>query len=633
MAIKIIEEIKSLLPRGSDVTDIEFEGANIVLYTKNKEFFLDNKGLIREIVGKIKKRVELRADPSLPLTLEKAEAKIRKIIPKEAGELNIIFDPQISQVIIEAEKPGIAIGKAGETLKEIKSKTLWVPLVKRTPSIRSRLIENIRNVLYENDDYRKKFLNRIGERIYGPKRKDKKTSYARISFLGASRQVGRSAFLLQTDESKVLLDCGINVAAKGEDQYPHMDVSELNIQELDAVVLSHAHLDHCGLIPLLYKYGYRGPVYCTAPTRDVAALLCLDLISIAQKEAKKGLYSSSDVKEMVKHTVVLNYEEVSDITPDIRLTFYNAGHTLGSSLCHFHIGEGLHNFMYTGDMNYESSNLLAPAVTKFPRLETMMIEGTYGGKEDTMATRQESEDYLLNIITTTIKRNGKVLLPVLGVGRSQEIMVIVERAIREGKIPNVPVFVQGMVWDVTAIHTAYPDFFNNKVKQSIFHKNENPFLSKVFKHVGSQKEMREVIEETGPCIILATSGMMTGGASVEYFKNLAESERNSLVLTSYQGEGSLGRKLQQGDKEIMFMDASRQVPLKVKMDIYSIHGFTGHSDRTQLMNYIKHSSPRPRKLIVVHGDVNKVLDFASSVHKAYRMETVAPKNLETIRLV
>ena len=633
MAIKIIEEIKSLLPKDSDVTDIEFEGANIVLYTKNKEFFLDNKGVIRGIVGTIKKRVELRADPSLPMTLEKAEKEIRKIVPADAGELNIIFDPQISQVIIEAEKPGIAIGKAGETLKEIKAKTFWTPLVKRTPSIRSRLIENIRNVLYENDDYRKKFLNKVGERIYGTKRKDKPTSYVRVTFLGASRQVGRSAFLLQTDESKVLLDCGINVAAKGEDQYPHMDTSELNIQELDAVVLSHAHLDHCGLIPLLFKYGYRGPVYCTAPTRDVAALLCLDLISIGQKEAKNALYSSSDVKEMVKHTIILDYEEVSDITLDIRLTFYNAGHTLGSSLCHFHIGEGLHNFLYTGDMNYETSNLLAPAITKFPRLETMMIEGTYGGKEDTMATRQESEEYLINIIKSTIERRGKVLMPVLGVGRSQEIMVIVERAMREGKIPNIPVFVQGMVWDVTAIHTAYPDFFNNKVKQSIFHKNENPFLSPIFKHVGSQKEMKEVMEETGSCLIIATSGMMTGGASVEYFKNLAESDRNSLVLSSYQGEGSLGRRLQQGDKEIMFMEGSKQTPMKVKMDIYSIHGFTGHSDRTQLMNFIKHVTPRPRKLIVIHGEVSKVLDLASSVHKAYRMETVAPKNLETIRLV
>ncbi|MBT6995125.1 beta-CASP ribonuclease aCPSF1 [Candidatus Woesearchaeota archaeon] len=633
MALKIIEQVKDMLPKDADVTTITFEGANIVMYTKNKDFFLDNKGVIKEIVSTIKKRVELRADTSIPVSVEKAEEEIRKIIPSDAGQLNVIFDPQRSQVIIEAEKPGVAIGKAGENLKVIKSKVYWVPLVKRIPSIRSRLIESVRNVLYENDDYRKKFLNKIGERIYGSKRKEGKTSYARVSFLGASRQVGRSSFLLQTDESKILLDCGVNVAAKGQDQYPYMDVSELKIEELDAVVLSHAHLDHCGLIPLLFKYGYRGPVYCTAPTRDVAALLCLDMISIGQKENKAPLYGSADVKEMVKHTVVLDYEEVSDISPDIRLTFYNAGHTLGSSLCHFHIGEGLHNFMYTGDLNYESSNLLAPAVTKFPRLETLMIEGTYGGKDDVTATRQESEDYLLNIIRTTIERGGKVLLPVLGVGRSQEIMVIVERAIREGKLPDIPVFVQGMVWDVTAIHTAYPNFFNNKVKQAIFHKNENPFLSKIFKHVGSQKEMKQVLEENGPCIIMATSGMMTGGASVEYFKNLSESDKHSLVLTSYQGEGSLGRRLQQGEKEIMFMEGSKQMPVKVKMDIYSIHGFTGHSDRNQLMNFVGRASPRPKKMIVVHGEISKVLDFASSVHKAYRMETTAPKNLETIRLV
>ena len=631
MAVKIIEEIKNMLPSDSKISDIAFEGANIVLYTKNKDFFLDNKGAIREIVNNIKKRVELRADVSLPLGLEKAEAEIRKIIPEGAGNLNIIFDPQRSQVVIEAEKPGIAIGKAGETLKEIKKKTFWVPLVKRIPSIRSQLIENVRQVLYQNDDYRKKFLHKIGERIYGATRKEKRSNWARVGFLGASRQVGRSSFLLETAESKVLLDCGINVAAKDEDQYPYL--SEIKMEEIDAVVLSHAHLDHCGLIPLLFKYGYRGPVYCTAPTRDTAALLCLDLISIGQKEAKNALFGSGDVKEMVKHTIILDYEEVTDIAPDIRLTFYNAGHTLGSSLCHFHIGEGLHNFLYTGDFNYEMSNLLAPANTKFPRLETLMMEGTYGSKDDVLATRTESEEYLLGIIRSTIERGGKILMPVLGVGRSQEVMVIVEKAMREGKLPNIPVFVQGMVWDVTAIHTAYPDFFNNRVRQSIFHRNENPFLSDIFKHVGSQKEMKQVLEETGPCLIIATSGMMTGGASVEYFKNLAESDKNSLILTSYQGEGSLGRRLQQGEKEIMFTEGSKQVPLKVRMDIYSIHGFTGHSDRSQLMNFVNRLNPKPRKVIVVHGEQSKLLDLASSIHKLHRIETVAPKNLETIRLV
>ncbi|MFH1377044.1 MAG: beta-CASP ribonuclease aCPSF1 [Candidatus Woesearchaeota archaeon] len=632
MAIRILDDIKEMLPQNADISNISFEGANIVLYTKNKDFFLDNNGLIQEIVSKIKKRVELRADPSLTLELEKAEATINNIIKDEAGKLNIIFDSQRSQVIIEAEKPGIAIGKSGENLKEIKKQTFWVPYVRRIPAIKANLITNIRNVLYENNDYRKKFLHQVGERIYGPKRKNKQTEWVRIACLGASRQVGRSCFLLQTEESNVLIDCGIDVAAQGEDQYPYFSAPEFRINELDAVVVSHPHLDHCGLVPLLFKYGYKGPIYCTEPTRDIAALLCLDLLEIGKKDAKNALYSSTEIKEMVKHAITLNFEEVTDITPDVRLTFYNAGHNLGSAMCHFHIGEGLHNFLYTGDLNYELSNLLAPAATKFPRLETIMIESTYGGKEDVLATRSECESYLLNIIKDTIERGGKVLLPVLGVGRAQEILVILEKAIREGKLKEVPVFLQGMLWDVNAIHTTYPDFFAHKIKQSIFHKGENPFLAPYFKEIVGRKEMTQVLEEKGPCVIMATSGMLTGGASVEYFKNLADNPKNSIVFTSYLGVGTTGRRVQQGEKEIMFQEDNKQMPVKVRLEIYSIHGFTGHSDRNQLMNFIRRLSPKPKKVIVIHGESSKTLDLASSIHKSERIETTAPKNLEIIRL-
>lgn len=633
MVIKIVEDIKELLPEKADISSIAFEGANIVLYTKNKDFFIDNNGVIRDIVKTIKKRVEVRIDPSLTVDLEKAEQAIRKIIPEDAGELNITFDPQRSQVIIEAEKPGIAIGKSGENLKQIKKKVFWTALVKRIPSIRSKLIENIRQVLYLNDDYRKKFLHKVGERIYSGRIRERKAEWARIVVLGSGRQVGRSCFILETPESRVMLDCGINVAASGNDQYPIFELSEFKVNELDAVIVTHAHVDHCGLVPLLFKYGYTGPVYCTEPTRDIAALLCLDLISVGQKEASKALYSSSDIKEMVKHVITLDYEEVTDITPDVRLTFYNAGHILGSAMAHLHIGEGLHNFLYTGDMNFEVSNLLGPAVTNFPRLETIMVESTYGSKDDTLSTRREAEDYLLNIIKKTIERKGKVLIPVLGSGRAQEIMVILERAVREGNLENIPIFLQGMVLDATAIYTAYPDFFNNRVKQAIFHKNENPFLSDIFKHVGSQKEMKYVLEEAGPCVILATSGMMTGGASVEYFKNLAEDANSSLVFVSYLGVGSLGRRVQQGEKEIIFQEGNKQYPVKVKMEIHSIHGFTGHSDRMQLMNFIRRLNPKPKKMLVVHGEVSKALDFASSVHKEMRIETFAPKNVEVVRLV
>jgi len=631
---KILDEISSKLPSNAKISDFAFEGANIVLYTKNKSFFLDNNGVIKEIVNDIKKRVELRPDPSLCMEIEKAEQEIKKILPKEANITNIIFDPQRSRVIIESEKPGLAIGKSGELLKDIRKKTLWVPLIQRTPSIRSKLIENIRQVLYENNDYRKKFLNKVGHRIYDGWIREKKHEWVRLTFLGGAREVGRSCLLLQTPESRVLLDCGVNTALplSNPNSYPIFDVPEFKIEELDAVIITHSHLDHCGIVPLLFKYGYRGPVYCTAPTRDISSLLSLDMIGIAQKEAQKPLYSSTDIKEMVKHTICLNYEEVTDITPDIRITLYNAGHTLGSSMVHLHIGNGLHNLLYTGDMNYETSNLLAPAVIRFPRLETVIIESTYGGKDDIVPTRKESEMKFIEIVKSTVARKGKVLMPVLGVGRSQEVMLIIEKCIREGLIPKIPVFIQGMVWDINAIHTAYPDFFNNQVKKSIFHKNQNPFLSDIFKRIGSQKEMIEVIEETGPCIIIATSGMMVGGSSVEYFKQLAENKNNSLVFTCYQGEGSLGRRIQSGEKEIAFQNGEKQNIIKVNMEIHDIKGFSGHSSRDQLLNFIYRLSPKPKKVIINHGESSKCLELASSLHKLNRIETAAPRVLEAIRI-
>ena len=161
----IIKEVLKEIPSNVDISDTLFEGANIVVYTKTKDFFLNSNGVIKKIVDSIKKRVELRPDPSMTMGIEKAEEQIRKLIPEDAGLSQVIFDPQRSIVIIEVEKPGVAIGKAGEVLKDIREKTLWVPQIKRTPSIRSKLIENIRGVLYENNDYRRRFLNKIGKRI------------------------------------------------------------------------------------------------------------------------------------------------------------------------------------------------------------------------------------------------------------------------------------------------------------------------------------------------------------------------------------------------------------------------------------------------------------------------------------
>jgi len=269
----ILKDIQKELPRNV-VSNATFEGANIVLYTDSPNFFLEGEPQIKEIVNKIKKRIELRAEEKLLESQEKTEKAIKEIIPAEAEITAILFDVQRSIVVIESKKPGLVIGRDGSILREIKQKTFWIPQVQRSPAIESKITENIRAVLYETNNYRKKLLNDIGKKIYQEWNPEKIEEWVRVTFLGAGRQVGRSCILLQTPQSKILLDCGIDPASsRNEDKFPYLDVPEFKIEEIDAIILSHAHLDHSGLVPYLFKMGYKGPVYLTTPTRDIASLL------------------------------------------------------------------------------------------------------------------------------------------------------------------------------------------------------------------------------------------------------------------------------------------------------------------------------------------------------------------------
>ena len=612
------------------ITEANFEGANLVLYTANEEFLKNGEGKIKEIVDEIKKRVELRADQKILQSQEKVEAKIREIVPKEAEITNIIFDYHRSIVIIEAKKPGMVIGKQGSILDEIRKITLWTPQVQRSPAIKSQITENIREVLYANNNYRRKFLNSIGKKIYEEWNPEKVDEWVRLTFLGGARQVGRSSILLQTPKSKILLDCGIDVASQGNDKFPLFDIPEFDINHLDAVIISHAHLDHVGLLPYLYKMGYRGPCYMTPPSRDISALLSLDFIGVAYKQAVQPLFDSSDIKEMVKHSICLNYNEVTDVTPDVRLTLYNSGHVLGGSLVHLNIGNGLHNLLYAGDFKYAKSRLLDPAIAVFPRVETVITESTYGAKTDVFASRKESEEQFLDLIKKTIERRGKVLIPELGLGRAQETMLILEDAIKSGKIPKIPVYIDGMIWDINAIHTAYPDFLGSKVRSDIF-QDKNPFVSEIFSRVGSPMERKNVFEG-GPCVVLATSGMLVGGASVEYFKEFAGSEKNSILFVCYQGVGSLGRQVQEGIKEVKMIVEGKEEIVKVNLEVNTTAGFTAHAGRNELLSFFNNIRPKPKRIVINHGEVSKSLDLASALYKLNRVETNVPRTLETLRL-
>ncbi|MBT4258160.1 beta-CASP ribonuclease aCPSF1 [archaeon] len=626
--MEILEKIKERLH--GEIKEANFEGANIVLYTLNENFFKDDGGKVREIVNDLKKRIELRADTKILMDKEEVEKKIKEIVPVEAEIGKILFDLHRSIVTIEAKRPGMVIGKGGSILEEIRRATLWTPQIQRSPVINSKITENIREVLYAKNNARRKFLHETGEKIYSGWTQEKSTGWARVSIMGGGRQVGRSCFLLQTKESTVMLDCGVDVSSEGEDKFPVLNLPEFDISRLDAVVISHAHLDHSGLLPYLYKMGYKGPAYMTAPTRDISALLALDFIGVAYKQAAAPIFSSTDVKEMVKRTICLNYNEVSDITKDIRITLYNAGHVLGSSQIHINIGNGAHNFVYSGDMKYGKTRLLDPAVNKFPRVESLQIESTYGGRNDVLPSRKETEEKFTKLIKETIERGGKVLLPELGLGHAQETMLRVEEAMRSGELPKVPMYIDGMIWDINAIHTAYPDFLSARVRNQVF-QDQNPFISDVFSRVGSHHERKEVIEG-GPCIVIATSGMLVGGASVEYLKNFAENEKNLLILSCYQGPGSVGRQLQEGAKFVKLEDQGMMMNVNVNMQVELVNGLSPHSGRNELMNYVNNMNPKPKRIIVNHGEISKSLDLASSLYKANRIETTVPRGLEVVRL-
>ncbi len=627
--LDILKEITNDLPKGK-ISAAAFEGANIVLYTKDEEYLFEGTSDVKSIVNKLKKRIELRPDPSICMDMEKAEKQIKKLIGKEAGIGEINFDPQRACVTIEAEKPGIAIGKAGEKLLEIKKKTLWVPTIQRTAAIKSKIVENIRSVLYENSDFRRNFLHKTGERIYNGWLRQKKEEWIRITYLGSAREVGRSAILLQTPESRILMDCGINVA-DNKSPYPYLEAPEFKIDELDAIIVSHAHLDHVGFIPYLFKFGYRGPVYCTAPTRDIMCLSQLDLVKIQVNDGQDPIYTSEEVKEMVKHTITLNYEEVTDITPDVRITLYNAGHMLGSSMIHLHVGNGLHNIVYTGDMKFGKTHALSQAACKFPRLETLMIESTYGGKDSVLPPFKEQDEKLKSMIEETVKRKGKVLMPVLGSGRAQEVLIIIQDMIKDKRIKELPIYIDGMVWDMTAIYTAYPEFLNNTMRNRIFHKNDNPFIYPNVKHIGSRKEREQLIESTEPCIILATSGMLVGGPSVEYLKKIGDDPKHSLIFTCYQGPGSLGRRIQQGERSVSYKEKGSILTTELKLQIEKFT-VTGHSDRRELMNFVYRCNPKPRRIIINHGEQKQSADLASSMRRSYNVEVNLPRNLDALRL-
>ena len=626
----ITSTIYQYMPKEAEITRIEYEGPRISVHTKNYQFLSQNSQIISDIVNAVKRRLVIRIDQSMRKSEKETTAILNDKLPSDAKITNIYFDDALGEVIVEAKEPFI-LNNNEVNLNELSALIGWKILVKKGSDLPSTSIKTINYVRNAESENRSQFYRQVGEEIF----REKVVQGSSISLLtlGGFNQVGRSCMLLTTQESKILLDCGILPNTKFPwDSYPRLDWADFDINDIDAIVISHAHLDHSGYLPVLFKYGYKGPVYCTEPTLALMSLLHNDYVKIAVHEGAHVLYEARDVRKMIEHTIPLTFGLVTDISPDIKLVLNNAGHILGSATSHLHIGDGLHNIVYTGDFKFAKTKLFDETTWNYPRVETLIMESTYGGKADIMPTRQQMESNLVNSINDTLKNGGKVVIPSPAVGRAQEIMLVLDQHMKEGNLIQCPIFLEGMISEATAIHVAYTDFLSRELRNKIASGQENPFQSEYFTVIDHPSKRDEVLRDD-PCIIMATSGMLEGGPVMRYLEELAPIEKNKLIFVSYQIAGTLGRRIMEGTKQVSIVGQDGKMKfVDINCPTEKIDGFSGHSDYNQLIKFVGRLRPKLRQVIVNHGEQKKVENLANSISRIYRIRTHRPEVQEAIKL-
>jgi KH/beta-lactamase-domain protein len=611
----VMAVILQSLPHEASLTKIEYEGPCIALYSKNPGYLLQNNQLVLNMVNSIKKRIVIRTDESLRLSKDDSTKAIRDTIPRDAGVAGTFFDAVLGEAVIFANKPWIILHAGGDF--DLTEKIGWKVRVRKAPQ-NMQPIERLYEILGKTVSQRTKFYREVGDKIFRPKLTEQ--AEASLLTLGGFAEIGRSCMLLETRESKIILDCGLNLSAKDSlAAVPRFDIAGIHMEDVDAVVLSHAHLDHTGYLPALFKYRYRGPVYSTEPTLLLMSMLQRDYL---RHSGNYALYSEQDIDNAVAHTITLMHGIVTDISPDVKLVLSNSGHIVGSTSIHLHIGNGEHNIVYTGDMKFGKTLTLENASWNFPRVETMIIESTYGGKEDIMCPREQAEANLAGAVERTVVAGGHVLLPVPAVGISQELILLLDRFTKDGRL-QTKVLVEKIISEATAVYEAYPEFLSKELGKYVL-ESETSLFGSQFSVVESK-----TLKPSEPAVVLAPSSMLIGGPSVGYLNQIASDPKSTLIMLSYQSVDTPGRALIDGARQVTIGGET----INIQCQVERIDGLGSHSDYNQLMAYIMRLRPKLRRVLVNHGERAKAQNLASVINKQFRIQTQHPLVQEAIKLL
>jgi metallo-beta-lactamase family protein len=457
-----------------------------------------------------------------------------------------------------------------------------------------------------------------------------------VTVWGAARSVSGSMHLVEAAGRRILLDCGLTQGRRDESRRRNANFP-FHPDRLDAVVLSHAHIDHCGNIPTLAIRGYRGPVYCTPATADLLPVMLDDSAKIQEEEAahanirrnyqepwERPLYTRNDARSASRLAVPLPRHMTREIVPGVRLTFLEAGHILGSATVHltFDTGESM---LFTGDLGRSGSSLLPPA-DLLPPVDTVLCESTYGGVVHEPVA--DTAKRLIQVVKQTIARGGKVFIPAFSLGRTQLVVYYLTRAIQSGELPSLPIWVDGpLATEVAAIHQRHPEALLPELRRGLI---DNPSYldGPTVQYVREFDESLWLTTQPGAHVVVAASGMCEAGRILDHLRHHIDDPRCTVVLVSYQAAGTLGRMLLEKSPTVRFLGRT----FNKWAEIVHLDGFSGHADHTDLMAYLTPRIDRVKRVRLVHGDYERSKALATALRDAGFADVAVPEAGERIEI-
>lgn len=457
----------------------------------------------------------------------------------------------------------------------------------------------------------------------------------KIKFCGASQGVTGSCHLITTDKHKILLDCGQfqggkTMEAMNSEAFPFAP------EEVECVVLSHAHIDHCGRLPLLVKRGFRGNIYCTDATADLLDVMLRDSAYIHEKDAEmqsrknartgkpavEPLYTIQDAEEALKLVKPVLYDQLIELNPEIKIVFNDAGHILGSAITELWIteGESTSKIVFSGDLGVMDRPILRNP-TKIKKADYVIMETTYGNRVH--EANSTSIDQLIKITIDTVKRGGSVIIPSFAVGRTQELiyqfnMFYENHPEYKKYLEDVNVYIDSpMATTATEVFKKNAQVFDDETREYIL-KGDNPLDFKNLKFTRNTADSQMLNNDKSPKIIISASGMCEAGRIRHHLKHNLWDSRNSIVFVGYQAEGTLGRMLIEGAKEVKLFGET----IMVSAQIHNLEGFSGHADRDGLLDWLSGFQKKPKQVFLVHGETDSKLDFAKLIHDKLGYEPV-----------